>query len=155
MLYSFVASQVANCDEALEITQEAFTQGFDGISGLREPAAWPGFIRTIAARIVFARREKSAHAPAALPESADIRDAGAPTPARAAERAEFERSLHAALQEFPPIQREALLLRLVDGLKHREIGERLGLGLDQAKGLVTRGLLRLSETLRPFLEESR
>lgn len=152
LLYSFVASQVGNRDEIVEIVQEAFTRAFEGIGSLREPAAFPGFLRTIASRVVFHRRGRTDPAAAEPDEAADDT---APGPAESAERSEFERALHRALEGFPPHHREAILLRLVEGLKYREIGERLGMGLDQAKGIIARGVLRLTDSLRPFLEEHR
>lgn len=150
LTYLHVFKSVMDEDDARNIAQEAFTRAFEGIGTLREPGAFPGFLKTIADRLVQARARKRTERPADLP---DAPDAAAPDPAAVAERREFDRALLLALEELEPAHRDVLLLRLVDGLKHREIAQRLGIGIDQASGILARGLARLRVRLAPFVRE--
>ncbi|MEK7269569.1 MAG: RNA polymerase sigma factor [Planctomycetota bacterium] len=166
-LFSFVASQVSDADEARSITQAAFVDGWRGIRNLREPERFAGWIRTIAARQVLRWRTRGsgrkdapktvAPRPGAEQDSPfDAPDPGASDPAATAERAELEGAVLKALETFPPLHREAVLLRLLEGLKFREIAERLGMTLGQVQGIYCRGVRGLSDMLRRFMpEESR
>ncbi len=65
----------------------------------------------------------------------------------------MEETLRAALAEMEPLHQEVLLLRLVQGCKHREVALRLGISVGQASGIIARGLVRLAGRLAPFLPE--
>lgn len=149
---SFAASHVRDFEDARGIAQETFLQAWKGIGRLREPERFPGWIRSIAANEVrkwaeLAETRAAARRAAldAVPDSADPR---AEDPGEAASRREFEGCVREALDDLPPLAREATLLRLLAGLGHSEIAERLGLGLHQARGLVARGAAKAAVRLR-------
>lgn len=147
-VYLHVAKELPDMDEAASTAQEAFTQAWLGIGSLKNVDAFPGFIKTISIRLA---RDARMRRPRVVADPPDRRDPSAPDPARAAERSEFDAAMLAALADFEPIHRDAVVLRLVDGLKYREIAQRLGLSLGQAIGIVDRGILRLADRLEPFL----
>lgn len=152
MMYLFVAKYIADKDEARSVVQEVFVRAYERLETLRDNAAFPGFLRGIALHVVQdarARRMPTVAEPPPQP------DPGAADPADSAERAEFERALFRALGEFEPVHQEAIYLRLVQGLKYREVAERLGLRLDQASGIIERGILKLADRLSPFFREDR
>lgn len=156
-MYVYVAGRVADRDEARSLVQETFLQAWEGLSSLREPDAFPGFLRTIASRLVANHfRSPRARNEAVREAPQDAPDPGPSDPAKIAETRDLLGALSSALDSLEPVPRRALLLRYADGLKHREVAERLGLGLDQAAGLISRALIRLGERLsiRPR-EESR
>jgi hypothetical protein len=47
-VYAFVVAEVSDFDEARSICQETFLRAWNGIQGLKEPAAFGGWIRTFA-----------------------------------------------------------------------------------------------------------
>jgi RNA polymerase sigma-70 factor (ECF subfamily) len=59
-----------------------------------------------------------------VPEGASAKG---PTPERVVERIELEERLSSALEGLPEVQREVVLLHDLEGWKHREIAERLGI----------------------------
>lgn len=68
-----------------------------------------------------------------------------------AELSEFEqrRRLQLALEELPPEQREAFLLRAEAGLGVEEIAQATGVGRETAKSRLRYAMARLREALRP------
>ncbi len=73
-----------------------------------------------------------------------------PTPDRVAELSDLREVLHDALSELPDVQREIVLLHDLEGWKHREIAERLGL----PSGTVRSHLHFARKALRVVLGES-
>ena len=76
----------------------------------------------------------------AAPESDD--------PVRTLERTELGRVVEAALMRLPAAQREAFLLKHVDGLSYEEMAERLETGVSALKMRVMRAREALQEILR-------
>ena len=75
-----------------------------------------------------------------------------PSPVAIAEGGELAAGLERALQELPPRQRTAVVLRLVEGLSYEEAALTLGCPIGTVKSDVHRGLRRLRELLRGVLE---
>lgn len=147
LTYVYVSGQVADKEEARSIAQEAYTVAWAKIATLRDPAAFPGFIRTIARRIV--QESGKRRIPVSADPAANRPDGASRDPAGSAERADLERAAFRALEELEPLHREAILLRYCEGLKFREVAARLGIGTNQAAGIIARGLVRLAERLDP------
>lgn len=151
-VYAFILSHVADWDEARSIAQESFLQAWKGVGRLREPGRFGGWIRTVAMnevkkwRGLADTRARARRAP--MEAIGDPADARAPDPAESLSRAEFEAAVREALDDLPPLAREAALLRILADLDCGEIAERLGIGYDQAKGLAARGVARAAKRLR-------
>lgn len=152
-VFAHVAGQGLDADESRSIVQAVFLEAWRGIAGLRDPERFGAWIRTIATRHALRAREGRRETPGAGESGAEAADPDAPDPAAAAERSELRSAFLAALAPFPPHHREAILLRLLEGMKHREIGERLGLTVGQVLGIVSRGVRKLSEDLKRFMPE--
>ena len=124
--------------DAADVTQESFVQAWTEIGSLREPAAFGGWIGTIARRraIDHVRRHREL-------ASLDV-TAGAPeTQHAAAEAAEALR----AIRGLPEAYRETLVLRLVEGLSGPEIADLTGLTPDSVRVNLHRGFKLLRERL--------
>jgi RNA polymerase sigma-70 factor (ECF subfamily) len=111
--------------DAEDVCQEAFVVAIDRIADCRDPAKFGGWLL----QIVRNRARNLARAPAArrsVPLDAEA-PSRTPSPAAAVERRELRERLLGALAEIPEQHREVVLLHDLEGWKHREIGERLGL----------------------------
>lgn len=70
------------------------------------------------------------------------------TPSRAADRAEVEARVRAALEELDPIDREVLALRHFEQLPNDETAQALGIEVSAASKRYVRALKRLGEVLQ-------
>jgi RNA polymerase sigma-70 factor (ECF subfamily) len=122
-----------------DLTQEVFLRGLERLGGLREPAAFGGWIATIARRVAA---DRSRRAPREVELAEDL---AAPEPAGEAW------AVLRLIRALPEAYREPLVLRLVEGMSGPEIAERTGL----TAGSVRVNLHRGYEMLRARLGESR
>jgi RNA polymerase sigma factor (sigma-70 family) len=73
---------------------------------------------------------------------------------REAGLSELRQALAAALEDVPDSQREALQLRIVEGLSYPEVAARLAISEDNARARVSRALRRLGDVLDPSIGPS-
>jgi RNA polymerase sigma-70 factor, ECF subfamily len=122
--------------EADDLMQDVFVSALTRLTGLREPAAFGGWLAMIARNRVIdwrrARRETTE-----LPD-----DLSRPEP----DRSEAEQVL-AVIRTLPEAYREPLVLRLVEGLTGPEIAEQVGLTPDSVRVNLHRGMKQLRERL--------
>ena len=111
--------------DAEDVCQEAFVVAITRIDECRDPGRFAGWlfqiVRNRARNLV---RSPSARRVVPLDEG---EPSLAPCPAADVEQQELRERLLAALAEIPEQHREVVLLHDLEGWKHREIGERLGL----------------------------
>ncbi len=127
--------------EADDLVQEVFLIAWRRLSALRQPAAFVGWIATIA-------RNAAAdwhRAPARRTEG-DEPDEALPAPAVAL--SETGLAAFDAIRKLPETYRETLLLRLVEGLSGPEIAAVTGLTPDSVRVNLSRGMKRLRALLQ-------
>ena len=130
-----------------DLVQDIFLSAFERLRSLREPAAFAGWIATIARNraIDFLR-----HRPMTV--AADSQDPAGPRfdpPAESVApdvRIDASRAL-AAIRDLPDAYRETLVLRLVEGLTGPEIATLTGLTPDSVRVNLHRGFKLLRERL--------
>ncbi len=84
----------------------------------------------------------------------NVRAAGEADTEREAERSELRRGLEAAIAGLSPPQREVVLLHDLEGWKHREIADSLGLSEGMSRQHLFNARRKLRERLGvKFLEE--
>ena len=76
-----------------------------------------------------------------------------PGPAEATWQGHCRAVLKSALDELPPLQRQALGLALVDDLTHEQVAAELGLPLGTAKTRIRAGLVKLRGKVGPEWRE--
>lgn len=134
VVHAVALARVAACD-AGDIVQDVFADAWRKLARLRDPAAFPGWILTIARnRAIDAARRRPVIEPAG-----DL--AVAPPP-----RLEAAAALQ-AIRALPDTYREALILRLVEGLSGPEIAESTGMSPDSVRVHLHRGMKLLRERL--------
>jgi RNA polymerase sigma-70 factor (ECF subfamily) len=122
--------------EADDLVQEVFLLAMQRMHALREAAAFPGWLASIA------RNRATDYLRGARPVS-ELRDdtlVQRSLPAEALEAMDAIRSL-------PEAYRETLMLRLVEGMTGPEIAERTGLTHDSVRVNLHRGMKMLREKL--------
>jgi len=112
-------------EDAEDVAQDAFVTALRRLDECRDPERFGGWFMTIVRNQARnSRRREARRTVEVLPESAEAGGAG---PAGDAELAELRRQLEGALAELPEVRREVILLHDVEGWKHHEIAQRLGL----------------------------
>ena len=129
---------------AEDVVQDAFVALHRNASGLREPDAALGYLRTSVlnlARSVIRRRQVARkHLKVAEPEAGPAADQDVLL------RDEHRATL-AAVRALPPRQSEVLVLRYWAGLSEREIAETLGISQGSVKSSASRGMAALHKML--------
>lgn len=125
-------------EDADDLVQDVFLHAFRHLAELREPAAFGGWICTIARRraVDHVRRVKPT-------EPLEDRYASGDRPDSTAEA----HAALAAIQALPEAYRETLTLRLVEGLSGPEIAAQTGLTPDSVRVNLHRGFRLLRERL--------
>ena len=125
-------------EEADDAVQEVFLLAWTRLPELREAAAFPGWICTIARRRAVDRMRR-AERQTELPESLSTNaDADVRTSAREA---------LSAIQTLPDAYRETIAMRLIEGLSGPEIATATGLTHDSVRVNLSRGMRLLRERL--------
>jgi len=137
--------QVGDADMAADAMQEAFIRAFNSLDSCRDPDRFgPWFFRILTNQCHTARTRRR--------PTQDVTALDLPARERAdeaLERSELADRLEAALQRLTDDQREAFVLKHVDGRTYEEMAELLGLGVDALKMRV----YRAREALREMMGE--
>lgn len=140
----YAASLVGDPDLAADAMQEAFIRAFDALASCRDPSRFKAWFFRILTNQCHNHRARR------MPTTDRLPDAPAnDRPDRDLARAELAGALARAIDALTPEQREAFLLRHVDGRSYDEIAELLGTGVDALKMRV----YRARDALRKQLEE--
>lgn len=144
------ALRMTGGDRALaeDVVQEAFLRlwkraGDWDAAGAARMSTWLG--RVAANLAIDARRRAARTRP--LPEGWDPAD-GAPGVEARMIRAESLSALDRALAALPERQRQAVVLRHVEGYSNPDIAAMMGVGVEAVESLTARGKRRLAEILR-------
>ena len=121
--------------EAADLVQDVFAAALERLPQLAEPAAFPGWLMTIA------RNRAIDHIRGRKPTD-ELTEIPVPPP-RTAEVAQ----VLAALRELPEAYQETLILRLVEGLTGPEIADQTGLAAGSVRVNLHRGMKLLRQRL--------
>jgi len=124
---------------AEDLTQEAFVRCWQKLAGFRHESAFSTWLYRLAVNVALMDIRSRGSDPVYMMDEELVPDHGE-TPFCAAERDELER----AIAKLPPRARAVLVLHDVEGWKHEEIGEELGMAVGSSKAQLhrARGLLR-------------
>ncbi len=142
-IYRYLVRLTGSREEALELAQETFLRAWQALPEWRPQAqlrTWLFRIASNAAMDVL-RRRKLVEFSQFTPELDAA--SGEPGPELRLESRQSLAELEKALARIPPDQRQALLLREVEGLSYAEIGEATGAN----EGTVKSRLARAREAL--------
>ena len=149
-VYSICVRMSGNRERADELTQDVFVRVWEKLPLFRGESAFSTWLHRLAVNVVLNERksevrDRNRHAPdkAAADEDPELRF-GAARAATDAERLDLE----AAIATLPPGARKVFVLHDVEGYKHEEIAEMLGVTSGGSKAQLHRARLLLREALQ-------
>ena len=159
-VYRFGRGFCGDPDDAEDVTQVTLAALARSVRDFRGESSLTTWAYTVARNACTRHRRRGAHAPARL-ESLDAGAPGRPgaldiadpreDPQRALERTELREALGRAIAALPPSQREVLVLRDVEGLSAKQVGEKLRLTERAVKSRLHRARVALRERLAPHV----
>src|SRR5450432_2594262 len=132
---------------AQDVVQEAFLTAYLKLDQLRDPAAFPAWLKRIV--LTYAHRVTRRKSPYLLP----LEDEDTPLqgdPAISAETREREEQVNRAVRALPDHEREVTELFYITGYSQQEIAERLALPLTTVKKRLQYAREHLRETMPPM-----
>ncbi len=164
-IFNLVFRLVGNYEDAADLTSDTFVRalrGYDRFRGDAHPYTWLYRIAVNLCKNYFRQQQHrsrvhsfSLDAPLEGEEGAtarEIEDEGQ-EPQRKVEARELEGQVQQCLERLRPDFRTLIVLRDVQGLSYREIGDILGCPEKAVKSRLFRARTRLRELLEPYLSE--
>lgn len=178
-LYNAVLRLVGDRDEALELTQEAFTRGLEKLDSFRGDASPYTWLFRIAVNLAISQLRKvqrnrvfSLDRPGAggghrgsngrLRPDADeqasglldrvARDRSEPAPPQRVEDRERDNQVLAALGRLDAEYRAVLVMRDIEGFDYQQMADVLGLPLGTLKSRLFRARLALRDELKAYMQ---
>lgn len=146
---------LTNADaDAEDLAQEAFLRAYRSLKGFRGTSSFRTWLYQIATNVFRnwlekRRNQAPIHAGSIDDPAPGMDEAVEPPGEMHAEEQHLQRdAIDRALAALPADQREAVLLRDVEGFEYREIAEQLGVPLGTVESRIFRGRSRLKELLR-------
>lgn len=148
-LFRHALGMVGDRDAAADLVQDSLVKAFTRLHTCEPDRFGAWVFRIVRNRCKDWLKNRRQH-------TAPLEDDGHPAPdaddpARTLERSELGRVVDAALLRIPVAQREAFLLKHVDGLSYEEMAERLDTGVSALKMRVMRAREALQEILRDVM----
>jgi RNA polymerase sigma-70 factor (ECF subfamily) len=159
-VYSHCHYLAGNPEDAQDLAQDVFVQGFKGIRSFRNDADFGTWLHRIAVNqwINFCRRNKkvltfSLDEPLPVHEGEVSRELAASeeSPLEKVERSEFNAMVGTALNSLLPEFRIVLILREIEGYNYDEIASMLECSLGTVKSRINRGRKALKKELEKQL----
>lgn len=150
VIYRYAERMMGRPDEAADMTQLAFIKGYKNLHRCREPERVGGWLFRIAVNLCKDRLKGAYRRNVSL-EAAGSLAGEMGNPEAYAERSEVGSEIRQALDRLTPDQREAFVLKHVEGWSYEEMAERLEVSVSALKMRVHRA----REELQVLLERYR
>jgi RNA polymerase sigma factor (sigma-70 family) len=152
-VYSFARYLLSSREEAEDVTQEVLLRLWRHRRGVDEERLGSWLLRVTRNACYDLLRKRRSESAALVPGAgfdAEVRQAASaePDPQARAEAADFRRRLLQALADLEEPYKSVVILREVQGLPHRDIGEALGIPEVTVRVHLHRGRRKLRERLR-------
>jgi RNA polymerase sigma-70 factor (ECF subfamily) len=145
-IFRFLQYRVKNKERAEDLTQDTFLKALKGIRNFDEALSFRPWIFQIARNVLVdhyrARHETVSLDDDEMPDAADPQDIERESHAR-----HLLADVQEALDQLPGLQRDIVIMRVWDGLSHKEIAEILGKTEGNCKMIFSRAVARLKNTV--------
>ena len=129
-----------------EVTQDVFVRVWDKLGSFRGESAFSTWLHRVTVNLVLGHRKKlGIRRQRYHPDAEAVLDRTSGTQPRAAIGAEFE----AGMRRLPARARDVFVLHDVEGFKHREIAEMLGVTTGTTKAQLHRARMLMRQFLSP------
>jgi len=157
-LYGLVAGMIGPGHEAEEVVQETFLRAWKSIDRFRGKSQFYTWLYRIGANEANRRgaqltRHRSRIAFSVDEETGHEMAVGGADPARSAQLSELRRELSCAVADLPADQRQAVVLRDMNGLSTAESAEMMGVGEAALKSKLHRARLRVRSAVADLVDE--
>ena len=146
MAYGYAYAVLGDAYLAQEAAQEAFVTAYQRLQQLREPSAFPSWLR----RIVLTQSNRLIRGKRIVVQPIEMATqhfADQPDLADAIEQRELAQQLYTAIRALPEQQRAAVILYYIDGYSQNEVAAFLELSVDAVKKQLQRARERLQERM--------
>lgn len=156
-VYNLALRMCSNPEDALDLSQEAFIKAWRGLSSYRFDSAFSTWLYRLTSNVCIdflRKKKKQATVPLTIVnDESEERELTIPDPAPNTEEQVITRIEHEALAEamaqLEPEYRQALTLRVVNGLSYTEIAELLEI----KEGTVKSRIARAREKMRKMMQK--
>jgi len=135
-------------DGAADAAQDAFLKAFRGLAGFRGDASFRTWLLTIVANEARGVLRKRGRRNETVLEAAGPVASGEATAEDSLETAQEAERVRLLLEDLPEKQRQAVTLRVFDGLSFKEVGAVIGSSEGAARVNYHHGIRRLREMLK-------
>ncbi len=145
-----------------DLAQEVWIRVYRHIRRLKEPIKFRGWLGRITTNLFYdeLRKNKRHQRPLSLDAPLSLGDhtvewdvaSNAEGPQELLVQQEFYEVLQQAMQDLPPVFRETIVLREIQGLAYEDIAALTGVSLGTVKSRIARARCRLQESLKPYLQ---
>ena len=156
-LHHTVLNILQDPDDAEDALQETFIQVYESIDGFKGESSLSTWVQKIAIRKALEklRKRKTRQAiqsliPWWMPNEKQSVDIVSLNPGIAAENKEKATALYKAIAQLPEKQQLAFTLIRLQGMKHEEVTEIMGLGIKAIESLLSRAKENLKRNLEKY-----
>ncbi len=153
MAVGYAYSLLGDRDAAQDAAQEAFIEAYLCLQGLREPYAFPAWLRRIVLKQCDRVTRKATVATVPLESAAEV-PAREPGPAEALEQQEVRRTVLAAVGSLPEHERTTTTLFYINGYSLTEIGDFLEVPVGTVKRRLHSARQKLRERMMDLVGDS-
>ena len=138
-----LARRMVGTDEADEATQDVFVRAWEKLHTFRGEAAFGTWLHRLAINVMLGRRQTMGRARERMHDGEDIFETLASRPAQTELSMDFE----IAIEKLPGGARQVFILHDVEGLKHHEVADMLGITTGTSKAQLHRARMALRQHL--------
>lgn len=138
-----LARRMLSADEADEITQDIFVRTWEKLGSFRGESAFGTWLHRLAINVILGKRQTLGIARGRFTETDE------PLERMSARKGqtEFHVDFEAAMEHLPPGARQVFVLHDVEGYKHHEVAEMLGVTAGTSKAQLHRARMALRQHL--------
>jgi RNA polymerase sigma-70 factor (ECF subfamily) len=154
-VYMVILGLLRNRDDALDVAQETFFRAYRKINSFQGGSSFYTWIYRIAVNLAIDAQRRQKRNPLDLRESMDTlleaQDETARDPFADVHDKELRENLVKAINDLTPEHKAVIVLRTIDGLSYKDIGEILGCSEGTVMSRLHYARKKLQEKLSAFL----